>query len=337
MATKGLEAKTVGLKIKTTKFHVRTLDSTGQAYIRSAEDLFAAASALLHREIRAAAASSPGGKLRLRLMGVKASSFRGQARYPTLPGQGTLDGFVASTPTAEAAQDLAATGSAVTVTTEGASGCVGRGKGLEVGAGGAAEEIEDAEARLAAASSTGGLRMGCDAQEMSDFSRSGLTPVEAKRSIVAPGQPRGGVLTAAPRNRQGAGGGTVRQSVRQRLLGEPLADSPQGAEAAAAVTAVEAAEVVVVAAAAVVDAASLTCPVCLEELGAVSNLALNRHVDACVGVCTVDNEGGCGPVVAKRSGAGGYGPRRSKVVSARKRAKASGAGIAKFLTPREQT
>ncbi|CAN0522099.1 unnamed protein product, partial [Scytosiphon promiscuus] len=51
MATKGLEAKTIGLKIKTTKFHVRTLDSTGQAYICSAEDLFAAASALLHREI----------------------------------------------------------------------------------------------------------------------------------------------------------------------------------------------------------------------------------------------------------------------------------------------
>lgn len=332
MATKGLEARTVGLKIKTTKFHVRTLDSTGQAYICSAEDLFAAASALLHREIRAAAASSPGGKLRLRLMGVKASSFRGQARYPTLPGQGTLDGFLASTPTAAAAQDVTATGSVVTVTAEGASGRVGRGKGLEVGAAGAAEEMEDPEARLAATSSAGSLRMGCDAHEISDSSPSGLTPVAAERLTAAPGQPRGGVLPAAPRNRRGAGGARV----RQRLLGELLTDRPQGASAAA-VTAVGAAEVVVVATAAVVEAASLTCPVCLEELGAVSNMALNRHVDACVGVRVVDDEGGCGPVVTKRSGAGGSGPRRSKVVSARKRAKASGAGIERFLSPRGRT
>ncbi|CAM9285164.1 unnamed protein product [Laminaria digitata] len=276
MATKGLEAKTVGLKVKTTKFHVRTQDSTGKAYICSAEDLFSAASALLQREIRAAAASSSGGKgkLRLRLMGVKASSFRGQARYPTLPGQGTLDGFLASTPTAAAARDATATGSVVATAERGEVGC----------------------------------------------------------------QPCGGVLPVpvSPRNRRGGGGARV----QQRIIGELSMDSRQGSAAAAAATtaAAEAAEVVVVAAPAVAAAAtSLTCPVCLEELGAVSNMALNRHVDACVGVCTVGNEGGCGPVVAKRSGAGGFGPGRSKGVPTRKRAKASGAGIERFLTPRERT
>eukprot|EP00752_Nemacystus_decipiens_P001960 g1886.t1 len=90
MATKGLEAKTVGLKVKTVSFQVRTLDSTGQTYVSSADELYSTAAALLRREIREA----PRGRLRLRLMGVKASGFRGQAGAPTLPGQATLDGFL---------------------------------------------------------------------------------------------------------------------------------------------------------------------------------------------------------------------------------------------------
>lgn len=94
MEAKGLEAKTVGLKIKTTKFEVRTQDHTGQTYVGTADELFAAASAMLHREIRGASMSSPGGVLRLRLMGVKACSFRGQAGAPVLPGQVTMDEFL---------------------------------------------------------------------------------------------------------------------------------------------------------------------------------------------------------------------------------------------------
>lgn len=101
MESEGLEAKTVGLKIKTTKFHVRTMDSTGNVYIKTAADLYAVASTLLQREIRGAASSSPGGQLRLRLMGVRASAFRGQAVTASLPpGQPTLDGFLAPTPDA---------------------------------------------------------------------------------------------------------------------------------------------------------------------------------------------------------------------------------------------
>ena len=331
MATKGLEAKTVGLKLKTTKFHVSTLDSTGQAYISSADDLFAVASALLQREIKAAATASPGGKLRLRLMGVKASCFRGQARYPTLPGQGTLDGFLAPTP--PTVQDANANGSGIVgpAAEEAVVECVGRGNGSEVGTARGAEE--DAEARSVAASSgKGGSSAGCDAQEVSDSSRSGLTAVEDVCVVAAPDGPPGGVV-AALRNRRG----WETAQVQQRLLGGSSKDSAHCSEEATA-----AATAAVTAAA----APSVTCPVCLEELGAVSNMALNRHVDACVGVCTVGDEGGYGPglgrrgvssVVTKRSGAGGYGPRRSEGVPARKRAKASGAGIERFLTPRERT
>ncbi|CAM9252913.1 unnamed protein product [Ectocarpus fasciculatus] len=262
MATKGLEAKTVGLKVKTTKFQVRTQDSTGHAYVSSADDLFSAASALLQREIQGAAASAPGGKLRLRLMGVKASGFRGQAGAPILPGQATLDGFLSS----KAAQ----------------GGCQG-----EDGSGNDGKR-QQREGDMDTAA-------GVKQQPLGGGSRSSRpTSAAMEHPFVVAGQGR---PVSRPRS-------------KEVLWGvQPATGSPRSALLAT-------------------SAAHVSCPVCGEQLGAASNAALNRHLDACLGVCAPAGEREGGGV-----GGGGTGRRRLKEDAfPKKRAKVSSAGIERFLT-----
>lgn len=326
METKGLEAKTVGLKVKTTKFQVRTLDSTRQAYICTADELYATASALLKREIQAAATSAPGGKLRLRLMGVRASSFRGQAGAPLLPGQPTLDGFLA--PKVASARH-----------NDGHVGAASSGEGK-------AGKQEDRDRRVAVVETgletvPAGIdkrkpRTVCGAQQapMTVHSEATLvttdpfagTPVLARATALgAPSQSPGGM----PRARSPRCAGTTQV---RGLRGGSATGGPWDTAAAPATTGV-------------------TCPVCGTLLGAVSNAALNRHVDACLGVCAIDEGHDRGPAVgqggalgavtavaaATRSGGDGFGPRRPKGVHPRKRAKVSAAGIERFLTPKERT
>ncbi|CAN0465469.1 unnamed protein product [Ectocarpus sp. 12 AP-2014] len=264
MATKGLEAKTVGLKVKTTKFQVRTQDSTGNAYVSSADDLFSAASALLQGEIQGAA-SAPGGKLRLRLMGVRASGFRGQAGAPILPGQATLDGFLSS----KAAE----------------GGCQGED---ESGNDGKLHQREE-EANTA---------VGAEQQRPGGGSRPlRPTPAAMDHPFAVGGQGR---PFSRPRS-------------KELLRGVPPATgSPRSVLSATA-------------------AAKVSCPVCGEQLGAASNAAVNRHIDACLGVCAPASEGEGGGV-----GRGGTDRRRSKEEAfPKKRAKVSRSGIERFLTHKE--
>lgn len=244
MESKGLEAKTVGIKIKTIKFQVRTLDSTGNVYIRTAADLYAVASTLLQREIRGATSSSPGGQLRLRLMGVRASAFRGQAAAVSLPpGQPTLDGFLAPTP------DPMPGGATVV---KGGTGNGPKNDGTE-------NEVS-------------GEDHGVDVEDASE-----------KQTAPAVGRPGN----------------------------------------AAAATVLPA-------------AAQVTCPVCGEDLGTVSNAALNRHVDACLGVEMPEERGHAGGITppVKRTVGGGFGGRRTKRTKAPKLAATRITSIERFLGPR---
>lgn len=241
MESEGLEAKTVGLKIKTTKFQVRTLDSTGNVYIKTAADLYAVASTLLQREIRGAASSSPGGQLCLRLMGVRASTFRGQAATSLLPpGQPTLDGFLAPTPDAM-------------------SGDVVEG---ETGNGPRNDDMETI---------VSGEDHGVDGENASE-----------KQTAPAVGRPGNAV------------GGTALPAAVQ-----------------------------------------VTCPVCGEDLGTVSNTALNRHVDACLGVEMPEERGHSGGIMpsTKRKVGGGFGGRRTKRTKAPKLTATGISSIKRFLGP----
>lgn len=249
MATKGLEAKTVGLKVKTVSFQVRTLDCTGQAYVSSADELYSTAAALLQREIRGA----PGGRLRLRLMGVKASGFRGQAGAPILPGQATLDGFLVASARTEQ-QDEAV---------------VEEEKG---------EKGKDTEQERREGAETGGK-------------------VAAEAAAAAGGKAAAKRARAVPSRRCPPPAVPARGL---ELWGVSAATGSQGAVAVA------------VSATAATKATSIACPVCGEDLAAASNAALNRHVDACLGVC---------PPAGEQDSA-----------ASRKRAKVSAAGIERFLT-----
>lgn len=277
MATKGLEAKTVGLKVKTTKFQVRTLDSTGHTYVSSADDLFSASSALLQREIRGA----PGGKLRLRLMGIKASGFRGQAGAPILPGQVTLDGFLKTAKTDDE---------------EGEACEKEERKG---------EEEEDEEGKVseqercvvAAATAMGREVVAAAGPKAAgpvssfDYPFAGASLVRsvdrrAASSITAAAcSPRSTAVPAAVQRKALFFGGS----------------SSRGPLTAATAT-------------------NVACPVCGEELGVTSNAALNHHLDACLGVCATAGEtrgggGGGGRLLPQRSG-GGRSPRKRAKVSA---------------------
>lgn len=303
MASKGLEAKTVGLKVKTTKFQVRTLDSSGQAYMSSADDLYTVASALLQREIRGAAASAPGGKLRLRLMGVKASSFRGQAGAPPLPGQATLDGFLAPQPAATASE-AGVGGASATVAGQEAEGEEERNK--------EEEEVEVCVAKRDGDERLAGLEMedlaaSCETQPALIAFVSSPTPAQyppreaaaVASSIFSPGGgPR--VPPSQP----------ARGTARQEFFG---GCSSRGEGVGTEAVALEA-----------------TCPVCCEQLGVISNAALNRHMDDCLGVCPPPPL----PPPARGSSGGGFGTRRPKRA---KVSKVAAAGIERFLTPRERT
>lgn len=259
MATKGLEAKTVGLKVKTVSFQVRTLDSTGQTYVSSADELYSAAATLLQREIRGA----PGGRLRLRLMGVKASGFRGQAGAPVLPGQATLDGFLV-TPTSKSEQIEAVV----------------------------EEEKEEEEEQGKSAD-----QRECKKAEAGEVAAE-IIQVTVAGGEAAARRMKAGLARRLPRPAAPA------QSME--LWGvKPAAASSQGTVTVAPLTA------------AATKPTSIACPVCGEDLGAASNAALNRHVDACLGLCPTAGEGGFG--------------------APRKRAKVSTTGIEKFLTLKGRT
>lgn len=325
MTSKELEAKTVGLKVKTTKFQVRSLDHTGQSYVSTADDLYAIASVLLQKEIRTASTSAPGGMLRLRLMGVRASAFRGQAGVPPLPGQATLDGFLArqqATP-----QDTDKVSGTAAAATEGAGNGGDRQKVAAAQLG-----IERTEMGRGATGSAGDFRdAGHDATgQQGSMSRLDVNSVSIatqrhpwETAFGAPFRP-GSVSSSTPgssRPQQGP-------KKKQGLWGKPWTgvgfktEGRGDAPAAAAPTVPD-----------------VTCPVCGEHLGGVSNAALNRHVDACLGVCTAnegDGRGGLGLTAARAVG-GGFGPRRPKPLPPRKRAKVATAGIEKFLTPKERT
>ena len=263
MASKGLEAKTVGLKIKTAKFEVRTQDSTGGVYVSTADELFEVASSLLRREIRGASSSAPGGRLRLRLMGVKASSFRGQTGVSPLPGQPTLDGFLLSSRTTHQPKCGGATAPEKAETRDGENALPG-----------GSQEAEPGIERERGACEDSSQPPACRVQVMGAITQQRVSRVD---SI--------GVVTTA-------------------LTSRPAA-------------------------------ARVNCPVCGGDLGAVSIAALNRHVDACLGV-EVPGEGGSsnGSTMppAKRGGGGGFGPRRLKRAKAPKlMARTS---IERFLGPR---
>lgn len=258
MTTKGLEAKTVGLKVKTVSFQVRTLDCTGQTYVSSADDLYSTAAALLQREIRGA----PGGRLRLRLMGVKASGFRGQAGAPILPGQATLDGFLVTPSKTEQNEAV----------------------GIEKEDGGKEKKTEK--------QGKGG--------KQERRKRAGTGGKVAAEPVAAAG---GEASTKRVR------AGPARRSPQPAVPAQRL--EPWGMKAAAAGS--QGAVTVATSAAAATQAMSVACPVCGEDLGAASNTALNRHVDACLGVC---------PIAAAASS---------------KRAKVSATGIERFLTLKGRT
>lgn len=338
METEKLEAKTVGLKIKTVKFDVRTQDHTGQVYVRSADELYAIASTLLQREIRGA--SERGGALRLRLMGVKASSFRGQAGVALLPGQSTLDGFfdsrsrrgeteraggtvgvendvdtASAVPAATAAATVgkAATGAAIPFKAR-------RGGILKVEDDGSLglERGEDLDSLGEIASSRNEVdssrpavvRGGSDWEGGAD----GGTNAAAATREAAPTDARGSVSSrdrsvAAEMNKMSAQRETVRLLDEGENVGSVL-----GSPAAQ-------------------PAAAVSCPICGELLGAVSNAALNRHVDSCLGVSSV-------PEAGHRLGGGvDIDTRRSKPPqTSRKRAKVDATrSIETFLVARGRT
>lgn len=328
MAAKGLEAKTVGLKVKTTKFQVRTLDHTGQSYVCTADDLFAAASALLQKEIRAASTCAPGGALRLRLMGIKASAFRGQAGVPPLPGQATLDGFLARQQATAQDTDKLRGGAAATAT-EGAEkgrdrpsavamqlGVEGTGTGR--GARESAEDLRDA------GRDTPGQRGRMSRLDVDAVSNSAtqLHPGETEFGAPLGSGPLSPSISGSSRREQGSEG---KQGLwEESWTGGGSFKVEGGGEAPPA---------------AAPTASGVTCPVCGEHLGSVSNAALNRHVDACLGVCTSHDRDGRERLGLAATLAGGesFGSRREKPFPQRKRAKVAAVGIEKFLTPKERT
>lgn len=330
MAAKGLEAKTVGLKVKTTKFQVRTLDHTGQGYVSTADDLFAAASALLQKEIRAASTCAPGGALRLRLMGVKASAFRGQAGVPPLPGQVTLDGFLTRQQATAQDADTLCSGAAATATaTEGAGKGRGRRSAAAVqlgveGTGTGRGARESAEGLRDAGHDSPGQRGRMSCLDVDAVSSSATQLHHRETGLGAPlgSGPLSPIISGSSRREQGSEGKQGPGGESRTGGGGFKAEGGGEAPPTEAPT-----------------AAGVTCPVCREHLGSVSNAALNRHVDACLGVCTSHDRGGRDELGLTATLADGerFGSRREKPFPHRKRAKVATVGIERFLTPKERT
>lgn len=318
MSKKGLEAKTIGLKVKTTKFQVRTQDSTGQTYISTADELYATVSSLLNREIRTAAASAPGGKLRLRLMGVRASGFRGQAGSPLLPGQSTLRGFLVDSK-ANASLDE-------TIPSQ----INGSGTGAESSqTGRAGGELSDI---------AGGFTKGPEQED--EEQRAGVAVAESgerERDMVGLVERPLKVDPVVGFHGSGGSRGDSRFASEDR---HPSGQLPVPVEALSS----ESSEAATTAAAVAVSVEDVVCPVCGVSLGGASNAAVNRHVDGCLGVDSIseENNDDDGVETAEASGRGGGDrsrPRRPKDLPARKRAKGSpaAASIEKFLMPTGRT
>lgn len=327
MATKTLEAKTVGLKIKTVKFHVRTLDHTGQAYVSTSDELYAIASSLLQREIRRA--SEGGGALRLRLMGVKASSFRGQAGIALLPGQSTLDGFFGSRPRAAGGTEAALAAGSVSVETASVTTQdVGASRAPTVAQVAAQERCDEevataVRAALVPASTPtrawregtstleegGVLDGGENASTAHDRAANRCPKIEGSSSfrvadsgvhsvVCGYGSEGGAPVLAAERETKPKPSSVIGSSTsaftahpraprgawdtkKSRGLWEtvrvPHRDKSSASKAMPTVA--EPVE-------------AMNCPICGDLLGAVSNAVLNRHIDACVGVCSVPEDRG---------------------------------------------
>lgn len=364
METKTLEAKTVGLKIKTIKFDVRTQDHTGQVYVRTADELYAIASTLLQREIRGA--SERGGALRLRLMGVKASSFRGQVGVALLPGQSTLDGFLNSRScrseaersggtvgveiatnnvdtarVVSAATAAAATAAATVAVVQEGTGKAATGAAFPFKARGGGtlkvendcaldlvrgEDLDSFDEIATPCSRVGSSRCSCkvargggaccedgaDGSTHEAVATRKATPIDDKVAISS-------TLAVASHSDDPSAAARIsttrgpRETVR-------LLDEGKNAGGARGSLAAE-------------PAAAVNCPICGELLGAVSNAALNRHVDSCLGVSSAPEAG---------HGLGGgvnIGTRRSKPPqTSRKRAKVEATrSIETFLVARGRT
>jgi impB/mucB/samB family C-terminal domain len=86
MAEQQLQGRVVTLKLKTTDFAVRTRAHTSSSFVQRYEDIYAIAAKLLGAEL----------PLRLRLMGVRVSQFKGQINDPVDPRQSSLSAFLAA-------------------------------------------------------------------------------------------------------------------------------------------------------------------------------------------------------------------------------------------------
>lgn len=344
MAAKGLEAKTVGLKIKTTKFEVRTQDYTGKVYVSTAEGLYSIASSLLMREIRktSSSCSAPGGVLRLRLMGVRASSFRGQADPALVKGQGTLDEFFAQEADSSSVPVRVHEGAVDDMEMDTKDACgvemLGPGpasRGATSATSSGASEERLADRRVSSVNSLNCTR-GASLEARRDFFRRAEMVDVGRRSANEGAASREASSAAASPSRTAQATPRKKRTLRESLVGSTLGDSRGGYRATSRT------------APSSVDSAQ--CPVCGKLLGAVTNAALNDHVDICLGLAPsaegyggVDDRSGIGVhnlPASSRAGGDRSNPRTAGseglLPAVRgKRSRNGMSGIERFLLPRE--